>query len=50
MTEGTVESLKAQEFKMKEDLLPIDSITAGDSLEVMTAVEEKRLLRRIDLW
>jgi hypothetical protein len=50
MTEGTLESLKEQSFKMKEDLVPVDSVADGDSLEAMTAVEEKRLLRRIDMW
>ncbi|KAK5062819.1 hypothetical protein LTR84_004894 [Exophiala bonariae] len=49
MTERTVESLKEQSFKTKEDLVPVDSVADGDSLEAMTAVEEKRLLRRIDM-
>lgn len=45
-----MESLKEQSFKTKEDLVPIESVANGDGVEVLTAAEEKRLLRRIDMW
>lgn len=50
MTEPRAESIKEQSLKMKEDLVPVDSVADGDSLEAVTGVEEKRLLKRIDMW
>jgi hypothetical protein len=50
MTEGREESIKKQSLKMKEDLIPVDSIGDGDSIETISGVDEKRLLRRIDMW
>lgn len=43
-------AVEEQRVKMKEDLVPVDSVGDGDSLGVISEVDEKRLLRRIDLW
>ncbi|KEF57994.1 uncharacterized protein A1O9_05917 [Exophiala aquamarina CBS 119918] len=44
------DTVEEQTIKMKEDLVPVDSVGDGDSVDVMNEADEKRLLRRIDMW